>query len=260
MHPNLRRLFLILLAAAMSVEQASAAGSSYTPPLARLAGMHRLSSVDAAARLHVAVELAPKDSSLERLALSVGDPASPDFHHFLSQEAFVSRFGRSPAEAEAIAALLRSNGARDVYVSSNHLVVGGDLSIHDAERAFHTIYATYEAGARVAVAPTSALMLPVAGVRDVRGAVTGFAPRLAQVNTGAPSDFRGAWYTPKRFAELYEPLDGAGARVTLIEDSADQADPADLDAFLKAPDAIPGASVANVHSSVAVEKTVGGAA
>ncbi|MBV8354307.1 MAG: hypothetical protein JO101_03235, partial [Candidatus Eremiobacteraeota bacterium] len=43
-------------------------------------------------------------------------------------------------------------------------------------------------------------------------------------------------------------------------DSADQADPADLDAFLKAPDAIPGASVANVHSSVAVEKTVGGAA
>ena len=220
--------------------------------------MHRISTVDVAARLHIEIELAPKDASLDKLALSVGDPQSPDFHRFLTRDAFVARFGRAQSELDTLAALLRTNNARDVYVSSNRLLVGGNLSIADAERAFHTTYAAFEATSRVAVAPTTPLTLPVANIRAVRGVVTGFSPRLADANTGAKSDFRGAWYLPQRFSEVYDTLDGDGARLTLIEDASDRHDQSDIELFLRSAGAPKGALAQNVRSTVFVEKPQGG--
>jgi hypothetical protein len=60
--------------AAALVQRGGAAPTQYTPPLARLAGMHRLPTLDAAAKLHVEIELAPKDPELDTFATSVGDP------------------------------------------------------------------------------------------------------------------------------------------------------------------------------------------
>ena len=251
--------FFALFAAAVAIASASAAPSTqFAPPLARLVGMHRLPELDAAAILRIEFELQPKDPSLERLADAVGDPFSGDFHHFLTRDAFVSRFGGSQADVDALATLLRSNGAQDVYVSANRLVVGGSLSIANAERAFHTKYATFQDGPRLAVAPTTKITLPVSDVRMVRGIVTGFSPHLAQVstekNTGAQSDFRGAWYDPQRFASVYDTLDGAGAHLVLIEETADRFDPADIAMFLTGPTAPKGANAQNVTTIVDVDK------
>ncbi|HEY1728934.1 MAG TPA: protease pro-enzyme activation domain-containing protein [Candidatus Baltobacteraceae bacterium] len=240
--------------AAALVQRGGAAPTQYTPPLARLAGMHRLPTLDAAAKLHVEIELTPKDSSLDTFAVSVGDPSAPEFHRFLSRNEFTLRFGRSSAETDALAKFLNDNGAEDVYVSSNRLVVGGTLSIANAERAFHTTYATFQNGPRIAVAPTTAITLPVGGIRMVRGIVTGFSPHLAQANTGAASDFRGAWYEPDRFAGAYNTLDGAGAHLVLIEEAADRYDPADVELFLKSHGAPKGASMDNIHTTVVVNK------
>jgi subtilase family serine protease len=216
--------------------------------------MQRLSTLDAAARLRVEIELEPKDPSLDRLALSVGDPGSPDFHRFLTREQFVRRFGRPQSDVDALAGMLREGGASNVYVSANRLVVGGEMSIADAQRIFHTKYATFQAGKRIAVAPTAPLVLPVPGVRAVRGVVTGFTPHLADADTGSQSDFRGAWYRPDRFASAYDALDGRGAHVVLIEDAADRADPADIALFLSGPGAPKGASAQNVRTTVVIDK------
>jgi subtilase family serine protease len=216
--------------------------------------MQRLSTLDAATRLRVEIELEPKDPSLDKLALSVGDPTSPDFHHFLTREEFVGRFGRSQGEVDALASMLRDGGARDVYVSPNRLVVGGELTVAEAERTFHTKYATFQSGARVAVAPTTPLTLPVSGIRMIHGVVTGFTPHLADANTGAESDFRGAWYLPDRFAKAYDALDGEGAHLVLIEDAADRADPSDIALFLSSPGAPKDAKVQNVSTTVVVDK------
>ncbi len=243
------------MAAALAARGGAAPSTTqYTPPLARLAGMHRLPTLDAAAKLHVEIELLPKDSGLNSFALAVGDPASPEFHHFLTRDGFVGRYGRPGADLDVLAKMLRDNGAEDVYVSPNHLVVGGTLTIANAERTFHTKYATYQDGSRIAVAPTTPVTLPVAGIRMVRGIVTGFSPHLADANTGAASDFRGAWYDPERFASAYNTLDGAGAHLVLIEEAADRYDPADLALFLSSPKAPKGASVDNVHTTVVVDK------
>lgn len=230
----------------------------FSPPLARLAGMHRLPSLDAAALLRVDIELTPK-LPLESLATAVGDPSTPQFHQFLTRDEFTQRYGRSQSDVDAVAQWLRSNNAKDVYVSANRLVVGGTLSIANAERAFHTKYATFQNGPRVAVAPTTPLTLPIGGVRAVRGVVTGFTPHLAdtitgQPNTGAQSDFRGAWFLPARFADAYDALDGEGAHLVLIEESADRHDPADIAMFATGPEAPKGASADNVHVTVAIDK------
>ena len=246
------------MAAALAQRGGAAPSTQFTPPLARLAGTHLLPTLDAAAKLHVEIELTPKDPSLDRFALAVGDPASPDFHHFLTRDVFALRYGRPSADLDALAKMLRDNGADDVYISPNHLVVGGTLTITNAERAFQTKYATYQDGQRIAVAPTTAITLPVGGIRMVRGIVTGFSPHLADTtvaaNTGAASDFRGAWYDPERFASAYDTLDGAGAHIVLIEEAADRYDPADLALFLSSPGAPKGASAANVHTTVVVDK------
>ena len=225
--------------------------------------MHRLPSLDAAARLRIEIELQPKDASLDDLALAVGDPSSAQFHQFLTRDQFVDRFGRSQSDVDALAQWLRDNHATDVYVSANRLVVGGQLSIANAERAFRTKYATFEDGPRIAVAPTTPLTLPVGGIRMVHGAVTGFSPHLADAyiapNTGAASDFRGTWYSPARVAEYYDATDGAGAHLTLIEESADRYDPADIALFLSAKDAPKGADAKNIQVNVAVDKPQEGA-
>lgn len=249
----------VFIAVALGFHKAGAASSTFAPPLARLAGMHRLPSLDAAARLRIEIELDPRDTSIETLALAIGDPASPQFHEFMSRDAFTARFGRSQADVDRLAEWLRSSGARDVYVSTNRLVVGGELTIAEAERAFHTKYATYENGPRVAVAPTTPLTLPVGDIRMVRGAVTGFTPHFADAletgaNTGAQSDFRGSWYSPERFAEAYDALDGDGAHLVMIEDASDRADPADIALFTSAKTAPKGASAQNVHFNVVIDK------
>jgi xanthomonalisin len=242
------------MAAAVAQRGGAAPSTQYTPPLARLGGMHRLPTLDAAAKLHIEIELTPKDPSLDRFALAVGDPSAPEFHHFLTRDAFTARFGRPSSDLDPLAALLRDNGGENVYVSANHLVVGGTLTITNAERAFHTKYATFQDGERIAVAPTTAITLPASGIRMVRGIVTGFSPHLADANTGMQSDFRGAWYDPDRFASAYSTLDGAGASLVLIEEAADRYDPADLALFLSSPGAPKGASAANVHTTVVVDK------
>ncbi|MGH7717112.1 MAG: S53 family peptidase [Vulcanimicrobiaceae bacterium] len=242
------------MAAVLAQRGSAAPSTQFTPPLARLAGMHRLPTLDAAAKLHVEIELMPKDPSLDHFALAVGDPSAPEFHHFLSRDMFTARFGRPSSDLDLLATMLRSNGAENVYLSANHLVVGGTLTIANAERAFHTTYATYQEGQRIAVAPTTAITLPVSGVRMVRGIVTGFSPHLADANTGAQSDFRGAWYEPERFASAYSTLDGEGAHLVLIEEAADRYDPADLALFLSSPGAPKGASIQNVHTTVVVDK------
>lgn len=214
---------------------AGAAEERFDPPRTALAGFVRTSPLhlDAAPRIHLAIELRPKDAQLDALAASISDPASPLHRTVQSEAAFIARFGRSQAEVDALAALLRANGATAVYESRNRLVVGGDLSIDQAEKALRAHFDLFERGERRIVAPTGPVTLPVSGIRSVRGLVAASTPRLADVPT-LPNDFRGAWFTPVQFREAYDALPGggAGARIVLIEDASDGFDLSDLAPFM----------------------------
>jgi kumamolisin len=221
---------------------ARAALEPFEPPRAAMAGFVRTSPLhlDAAPHIHLAIELKPKDAQLDALAAAISDPASPLHRSTLSEAAFAARFGRSQADVDALAAMLRVNGATGVYASRNRLVVGGDLSLDQAEKALHAHFDLFERGERRIVAPTGPVMLPVSGVRAVRGVVAAFTPRLADVPT-LPNEFRGAWFTPLQFREAYDAVldGGAGARIVLIEDSSDRFDLSDLAPFMTGAGAAP---------------------
>jgi kumamolisin len=221
---------------------ASAAEERFDPPRAALAGFVRTSPLhlDAAPRIHLAIELRPKDARLDALAVSISDPASPLHRRPLGEDAFIARFGRSQADVDALAALLRANGATGVYVSVNRLVVGGDLSLDQTEKALRAHFDLFERGERRIVAPTGPVTLPVSGIRSVRGLIAAFTPRLADVPT-LPNDFRGAWFTPVQFRDAYDALPdgGAGAHIVLIEDASDGFDLADLAPFMTGAGAAP---------------------
>ena len=215
-----------------------AAASTYDPPRGSLTGFIRGEArhVDVAPNMHVVIELEPKDRQLEDLAAAIIDPASPLHRSVLTKEQFAARFGRPPAEADALAAFLRAHGATDVYESRTHLVVSGDMSLDDAHKALGATFDVFERGPRLIVAPVGPVTLPVGNIRAVRGIVSAFEPRLADIPL--PNDFRGAWFPPTRFRDGYDaaPGGGAGMRIALIEDSSDRFDIGDLTPFMSGAD------------------------
>ena len=83
-------------------------------------------------------------------------------------------------------------------------------------------------GKRTAIAPTGPLTIPMANVRDVRGAVAATTPKLDDVRA-AYTGFRGDWYLPTRFRTMYDAVDngGVGKRIVLVEDASDAVDLSD---------------------------------
>ena len=238
-----------------------AQGSSFVLPLGMLAGMTRSGSASATHPLHIVVELQPKDGSLESAALAAVDPISPSHRAYLSADAFVARYGRSTSDLATVASLFRANGARDVYVSRNRLVVGATMTIAQAEHAFHTRFGEFVVPGRTAFAPVQPLTLPVAGVRAVRGVVGVTIPRLADVPKF--TDFRGNWYVPTRFRSAYDATNegGDGQHITLIEAAADRLLPADIAALIDGFGAPPGANASRIQTggdTAAAQSTICG--
>jgi len=232
---GLRFLPAFALAIALLGGTANAATSVVKPALGLLDGMSVVGPAPRQTELHVAIELEPKDNQLASLAEALADPSSPMHRATLTAEAFAARFGRPLAESNALAELLRTNGAAEVYVSRDGLIIGGVLSVSQAERVFATKFVEYKRGDRVAIAPTQQLLVPIAGVRAVRGVVAATSPRLADVRPSFTL-FRGEWYLPTRFREIYDatPEGGRGQRIALIEDASDRLDLArDLPPFLR---------------------------
>jgi hypothetical protein len=237
-----RRLFTCIIALAVTLgcfaSPRPAAAERFTLPPALLDGYARTFKLDVALRLHVAIELEPSDRSLEATASSVADPASPMHRWRLGASDFARRYGRAQRDVDTLAALLRGVGSTNVYVAHNRLVVGGDLTVNEAERAFQTRYDLWEHEGRTIVAPTGPLTLPVSGIRAVRGAIKSFTPRLADTieRPTLPTDFRAAWYSAARFRDAYDavPNGGAGILIALIEDASDRADAGDFTRFARA--------------------------
>ena len=115
-----------------------------------------------------------------------------------------------------------------------------------AERLFNATWKATATGSNV-LAPAGPLTIPAGNVRDVRGAVVATTPRLDDVR--APfTGFRGNWYLPARFREMYDaiPNGGEGRRIVLVEDASDSIDLSDIRTFVNAEGAPPGADAGRV--------------
>lgn len=240
-------LAIPLVAGLLAFAQPSAAATPVPPattritvPTGALAGLRDEGPANRETLLRLAIELTPR-GGIEPLAEAIADPRSPQHRATLDAAALDARIGR-PADGAALAERLRALGAANVTSTRNGLVVGAVVPVALAEKLFATHFERYTDGRRSVVAPSGPLAVPAAGVRAVRGAVAATTPRLND-NRTPYTGFRGDWYLPTRFREMYDaaPDGGDGQRIVLVEDASDPFDLADVDAFLGAAGAPPGA-------------------
>ena len=236
---------VVALALSASSQNAGAAGSRITVPQGAFAGLHDAGPADPRTLLHLALELQPK-GDLDGLAAQMSDPTNPAHRQPLSLQAFLDRFGRTQDD-RAAGALLRSHGGTDVEVAGDGLVSGALMRVADAEKLFNAHWDKWTDGTRTVIAPTGPLSVPLAGVRDVRGAVVATTPRLADTRPSF-TYFRGDWYDPVRFRAMTDAVEngGGGQRIVLVEDASDQFEVNDIRKFLLSEGAPPGADMQRI--------------
>jgi hypothetical protein len=236
---------------------AGAAATRVPVPAGALAGLRQAGPADPKTTLHLAIELQPK-ADLDGLAARMSDPNDPAHRQTLTNQAFVDRFGRVP-DARAAGQLLRTAGGTDVQVAGNGLVAGALMRISEAEKLFGVRWEKWTDGTRTVLAPSGPLNVALAGVRDVRGAVVASSPRLADTRPSF-TYFRGDWYEPARFRSMTDAIDGGGGnqRIVLVEDASDRFDVRDIQKFLTAEGAPPGAAMSRITERSFVFKSASG--
>jgi len=159
------------------------------------------------------------------------DPASTNFHKFVTPPEFAERFGPTEADYEDIIHFARTNGLSVSETFTNRLVLSVRGKVTDIERAFQVTLRTYRHPAeardfyapdREPSVPASLRLLSVEGLDDYN------RPRhLAKKRTAtqaSPLSFNGTGpgnqYAGRDFRNAYVPgtaLDGTGQKVALLE-------------------------------------------
>ncbi len=177
---------------------------------------------------------AAKQALLDTLMRDQLDPASPDFHHWISPEEFGERFGPSGADLERVTGWLRSRGFAVKQVAHSGLFVQFSGSAEQAEDAFATeLHYFRMEGKAPRIAPLEEPSIP-AELTDIISAVAGLTEHHAEpgVRGGAKAKpaysacYGGSCYhfiAPADFATIYDATSvyaggnkGAGQTVAIV--------------------------------------------
>ncbi|WP_405976400.1 protease pro-enzyme activation domain-containing protein [Streptomyces sp. NBC_00988] len=105
----------------------------------------RVGTAPASQRLTVQVWLRPDVTRAAASADAVATPGNPDFHRYLSPDAYTARFGPSAAQAGAVAAWLTGRGLTGVQVDGGRDYVSARGPVSAVESAFQVRIGRYRA-------------------------------------------------------------------------------------------------------------------
>jgi subtilase family serine protease len=157
--------------------------ASSAVPAATRVDAARVDAVPASQRLTVQVWLKPDLGGAERLAGAVATPGNPQFHDYLSPDAYTARFGPSAARARAVTAWLTAGGLTQVRANRGRDYVSASGSVSTLQSVFGVHLNRYRTrGANgepvVTRANDQAVSVPAALAPDVLG-VTGLSNAAA---------------------------------------------------------------------------------
>lgn len=81
--------------------------------------------------------------ALTNLLQQIYDPASPNYHHYLTPEQFTARFGPTERDYQQVIGFAQQNGLTVVGTYSNRMLLDVRGKASDVERAFHVALLTY---------------------------------------------------------------------------------------------------------------------
>ena len=101
-------------------------------------------SLPASSPLRLAIGVSPRDEKgLDDLLAELYDPASTNYHRYLSPDEFTARFGPTPAEYQKVIEFARTNGLTITATQATRLVLDVQGSAADVQRAFHVTLLSY---------------------------------------------------------------------------------------------------------------------
>ena len=184
-------------------------------------------------RLNLAIGLPLRNrEALTNLLRQIYDPASPNFHHYLTPEQFTKQFGPTAKDYQGVIAFARANGLTVTGTHPNRMLVDVSGSVADIEKAFRVTMLTYRHPTenRTFFAPDAEpsldLLIPIL---DISGLDNYSLPRprfevtpLANTQNVSPSAGSGpsGTYMGKDFRAAYLPdssLNGSGQIVGLLQ-------------------------------------------
>ena len=183
---------------------------------------------------------ADRQAALEQLLAEQQDPASPNYHNWLTPETYADRFGASAADLDKIAFWLRSQGFAIRYTARGRDFISFSGTASQVEAALHTQIHRYQVGAEIHFANATDLSLPAA-IEPLVAGIMGlhdFHPRAPrkQVFPNYTATDGSHYLLPDDLVAIYDlaPLYGygymgAGQSIAIVGQS--DIDPKDIAAF-----------------------------
>lgn len=188
-----------------------------------LANSTRMGDMPATDTMSLAVSLKLHDETgLRQFLDQVADPKSPLYHHYLTPDGFMARYGPTEADVARVTDFLTAQGLTVSDVSANRQVVDVSGPVAGIDRAFATRIGMYRQGQREFYANDAAPTMPsdVAGVVQGVSGLDDHAVRhsYARQHNQAQQAVNG--FTPTQLRTAYDttPLGtGSGQTVALWE-------------------------------------------
>jgi len=201
---------------------------------AALARMTPVGRLEPARELKLAIGLSLRDKQgLTNLLQRIYDPASPDYHHFVTPAQFAKTFGPTEEDYRAVTAFAVAHGLKVTATHPNRTLLDVTGTVSDIEKTFHVTIRTYPHPRedRVFYAPdvepSLDLATPVLHISGLDNYVLPHPMNLRKKPAGGPSGAvpasgsgPGGTYMGQDFRAAYVPgvtLTGAGQSVGLFE-------------------------------------------
>jgi subtilase family serine protease len=128
------------------------------------------------AQMTIVLSRSPEqERELEALLSNQQNPASPDYHHWLTPTEMGERFGLSKQDLDSVSNWLQSQGLHVEWVSHSGILIGFDGTAADVGRAFQTQVNYYRVNGAQRISVSSPPMIPdalVPVIKAVRGLYT----------------------------------------------------------------------------------------
>ena len=175
-----------------------------------------------------------KQAELNRLLVELHDPASSNYHHWLTPEEFGERFGQAPDNIDMLTRWVTSHGFVVEEIAKGRTWINFSGTVADVERAFHAEIHDYYVNGRLHHANAQNPSIP-RGLTDLVAGIVSLNdfPRKTMINSIQPVAQTGAlpnytsgsthYLSPSDFSTIYNVnelynagIDGIGQSIAIV--------------------------------------------
>ncbi len=115
------------------------------PAVITESGLKPIGKLDPNIELHIAFGLPFRNQAeLDSLTRAIYDPSSPDFHHYLTHEQFIAKFGPTESDYQAVIAFAKSQGMIVTRTNKDRILLSVKGTAACIEKAFHVHLLVYK--------------------------------------------------------------------------------------------------------------------